>query len=388
MFKQKKSPGKTFLKVVLILILLLGIAFLGYSVGKPIVQFLGGRERPEPADGTPETIEPTPVTTSAPITEAPKTEEPVTVPEPEPEPGKRILFVSIPAGGNSIEYISQRVDYARENGYYGISLELICNGGAINFATQNDIAVSMKAVSKSAVSDLAQACSIISDAGLVPYARISALTDNLASWDKSICYLFENSTSTWLDNSAELGGKPWISAFSDGAREYISSLCKEISDAGFAGIIAGELEFPPLRNSDLNYIGAKVKSAARYEGLIEFSNAVQEAIGGAKSYAVEADAQDIVSGRAEILKEPDMLGAQTVYVKYDSAAIGLRIVKTDESEIDYSGLSESDKLKVVMKDVAEALAGSGKTVIPAVTDEAMIETLVSMGYDERMIVVY
>lgn len=388
MFKRKRSPAKTAFSVILVVVLLLAIAFLGYSVGKPIMEFLQNRERPTSVD-TPST-EPTPVTepTSATTTEpTADTTEPEPEPEPEPQYGERILYVSMPVGGSYDGYLAQRVQYAKDNGYYGIALELLADGGSVRYATQNELAVSLSAVSNGAIADLSAAAKTISDAGILPYARISVLTDHIVSWDKSICYLFENSTSTWLDNSVDLGGKPWMSAFSAAARDYISSLVSEISDAGFAGIIAGEIEFPPFRNSDLNYVGASVKSATRYNGLIEFSNALQDALGAAKMYAVEVDAQDIVAGRAEVLRDLNALHAQTIYVKYDSAAVGLRIVRTDETEISYSGLSEADKLTVVMRSVAEAI-GSVKTIIPAVTDEALIPTLVGLGYDEQSILVY
>ena len=388
MFKRKRSPAKTAFSVILVIILLLAIAFLGYSVGKPIMEFLGNRERPTNVD-TPQT-EPVPATeaTTPPTTTAPDETEPaVDEPDPEPQYGKRILYVSMPAGGSYEQYLAERVQYASDNGYYGVALELLADGGAVRYATANELALSLSAVSAGAIADLSAAAKTVSDAGMLPYARISVLSDHIVSWDKSICYLFENSTSTWLDNSVELGGKPWMSAFSSAAREYVASIVSEISDAGFAGIIAGEIEFPPFRNSDLNYVGASVKSATRYNGLIEFSNVLQDALGSAKTYAVEVDAQDIVAGRAEVLRDLSALHAQTVYVKYDSSAVGLRIVRTDETEISYSGLSEADKLTVVMRSVADAI-GSGKTVIPAVTDEALIPVLVELGYDEQSILVY
>ena len=391
MFKRKRSPAKTAMNIILVVILLGAVAFLGYSVGKPIMEFLDSRENERPSYSESHDFEEnSPVVTKAVTTAPEETEPPVTtvLHEAEPKTGRRILTVTIPTGAGSEDYIRSRAEYAKVNGYYGISLELLAVGGSVKYQTANERAISSNAVSAGAIADLKTAADIISGEGLVPYARVSALSDHIVSWDKSICYLFENSTSTWLDNDIDSGGKPWMSVFSETAREYICSIVKEISDAGFSGIIAGELEFPPFRNSDLNYVGASVKSADRYKGLQDFSNAMQDSFGTAKTYAIEVDAQDIVSGRAEILSNPDSLDAQIVYVKYDSSAVGLRIVKTDETEISYSGLSEEDKLTVVMKSVADELLASGKTVIPAVTDEALVPQLVAMGYDEQMILIY
>lgn len=390
MFKKKRSAAKTVLNAALIVILLLGIAFLGYSVGKPIVQFIRGRTNSE-ADSQPasDTLEPEPSGTESSETDEPEptVSEPVE-PEPEPEVGKRILAVNLPAEGIYDEYLEKRIEFAAENGYYGVSVELLCDGGTVAYLTSNQLAASASAISERGITDLKAAAQKIIDAGLVPYARISALSDHLASWDKSLCYLFENSTSTWLDNSISNGGKPWISPFSNAAKDYIGGFVGEITDAGFAGIIAGELEFPPFRNSDLNYIGETVKNPLRYEALVGFSNSLSETLGAAKIYAIEIDARDIVAGKAEILNAPDTLNCQKIYIKYDSEAIGLRLERSDGTEVSYAGLSEQDKLRVVFKTVGEALSQSGKEIIPAVSDEALIPYLVELGYDEQEILVY
>lgn len=390
MFKKRRSASRTFFNAVLIILLLAAFAFLGYSVGKPIVEFLGDRggRSPKPpvsdndvTDGE-KVSESTPkISETAPATEAPE-------PEP-PQPEKKgILFVSMPAATPYDGWLDEWIDYAVGGDYYGLALELVADGGSIGYSTENTLAVGAGAISPNALTDLSAAAKKISDAGLLPYARISLLSDHIASWfDKSVCYLFENSTSTWLDDSVSNGGKPWISAFSENARAYISSLVAEISKAGFAGIIAGEIEFPPFRNSDLTYIGEKVKSADRYLALAEFSNAVQDALGSAKSYAVEIDAQDIISGRAELVKALSTLNAQTVYVRYDSAAIGLRIEKQDDTAASYEGLSEADKMTVIVRSVREIL-GDGKTVQIAVTGEEAMDKAEELGFEAEGIMIY
>lgn len=397
MFKKRRSPARTALNVVLVAVLLLGIAFLGYSVGKPIMEFVQGREnRPARTDTDADIEDPVinnPVTTPPTATEE-VTTTPAPEPDPEPQPllGNKLLFVTIPASGTFDAYLDQRIEYASQNSYYGIVLELIADGGSIYYNTSNERAINAYAVntaSQSGLIDLTSAVQKITDAGLLPYARISMLTDHkLSLVDKSVCYLFEDSISSWYDNSAAAGGKPWMSAFSESAREYISSLVIEMSDAGFAGIIAGEIKFPPFRNSDLNYVGAIVKSPTRYTALTDFSNAVQDALGGAKSYAIEVNAKDMVAGTCEVLRDPSLLHCSTVYVRYDSIEIGTRIVRSDETEVSYLGLSEADKVNVVFKSVSAMLSGGDITIIPAVSDESLIPTLVELGYDERMIIVY
>lgn len=388
MFKKRRSPARTVLNVILVILLLGAIAFLGYSVGKPITEYLGNRDskQSEPVGSEPEqdsspkttpTSEKTPETTAA--TEAPA--------PPEAEK-KGILFVAAPTTKGFDEWLDEWIEYAVSGDYYGLALDLVADGGKIGFATQNTLAVSSGAVAQNGIADLRAAADRISEAGLLPYARVSLLSDHIASWfDKSVCYLFDNSTSTWLDDSVSNGGRPWISAFSQSAKTYISSLVTEISGAGFAGIIAGEVEFPPFRSSDLSYIGQSVKNPERYLALAEFSNAVQDALGSAKSYAVEIDAEDIISGKSELLKALSTLNAQTVYVRYDSAAVGLRIEKSDDTAASYEGLSENDKMTVVMRSVREIL-GDGKTVQAAVTGEDSLEAAEKLGFDSKGVLIY
>lgn len=392
MFKKKRTPAKTAFNVALLTAVLLLIVFLGYSVGKGVADFMKNRpDAPvEPVDPAPEVNSPDepdePSSTVEPIT--------TTAPDPEPDPvpavqKKLILYVNMPENGSFDDYLNERITYAQENNYAGVCVELVADGGRICYASANEKAVAAGAVAESGLSDPSQAAKKISDSGLTPYARVSLLTDHVVSWfDKGVCYLFENSTSTWLDDSAANGGKPWISAFSSGAKDYMSSIVGEISHAGFEGVVAGEIEFPRFRNSDLNYIGASVKSADRYTALAEFSNAVSQSLGDGKSYAVEVDAQDIIAGKAELLRGIGSLNAQTVYVKYDSAAVGTRIVRADETEVSYLGLGEKQKLSIVMKTVTAALEGSGKTVLPAVTDSSLIPTLLELGFAEESILVY
>lgn len=397
MFKKKRTPARTAFNALLLIAVLLLIVFLGYSVGKGVADFMKNRpDTPvgpvEPADPVGSTDPTVPSETDIPVT----SDDPIVTsnadPDPEPVPTenkKRILYVKMPENGDFDSYLNSRTAYAQENDYAGVCVDLVAVGGKICYATQNEKAVAAGALAQGGLIDLAQAAQRITDSGLVPYARVSLLTDHIVSWfDKGVCYLFENSTSTWLDDSAANGGKPWISAFSQGARDYMSSVVGEISEAGFEGIIAGEAEFPRFRNSDLNYIGASVKSADRYTALAEFSNAVSAQLGEAKSYAVEIDAQDIISGRAEIMRCINELSADRIYIKYDSAAVGTRIVKADESEVSYLGLSEKEKLTIVMKTVLSAFEGSDKTVVPAVTDSSLIPALSELGFEEKDILIY
>lgn len=395
LFKKKSTPAKKAIRVLMTLVLVAVLIFLGYSIGKPIVEFFEGREAnvnssDDPVSELPDVSQDVSDTqpTSAPDE---VTTQPSVVTEPEAVKNG-ILYVSFDPEFDLTEQLDSAIKTALSEGYKGLCLDLVAEGGRVMFGTANEVAVKSEAVISSPI-DLSYCVRAISEAELLPYARISALSDHIASWfDRSLCYLFEDGSSKWLDNSIANGGKPWISPFSDNAKEYVSSFVTEISDAGFAGIIAGEFEFPPFRTKDLGYIGKTVQDPNRYEALAGFSNVLGDALGSAKFYAVEVNAEDILSGECELLTDPELLNSKTVYIKYDSEKIGDRIEKADGSVVSFEGLSEDYKIAQVYRLVNTALATSGLKPIAAVKSELPVSriytALESIGYSVESVIIY
>ena len=114
---------------------------------------------------------------------------------------------------------------------------------------------------------------------------------------------FENDISTWIDDSPEKGGKAWISPFKEDAIEYIKYFASEIDASDFDYVIACDIEFPFMRNTDLNYLGASVKSENRYLALqnvwYEFKNVF---VSGDK-VILDVSAYKIVTGGEEVFSK-------------------------------------------------------------------------------------
>ena len=102
MFKKKRSPARTALNVFLIALLLIAIAFLGYSVGKPIMEFVSSRPSREANVSTGPTEPLEPATSPTTVSEKPvtTTEAPVSE-EPEKELS-RLYFVKLPYRDDSV----------------------------------------------------------------------------------------------------------------------------------------------------------------------------------------------------------------------------------------------------------------------------------------------
>lgn len=391
---KKKNQLSPVLKTLILIILIIALVFVGFLLGEPL---LGLFEDNTPANSdVPPVTEPTDTSETEATTTAPTTteQEPTTVtdpPEPEviPKGTLRVSFVTSEDYKNTLD---DAIAYALENDYRAICVELVANGGMIYYTTENALAISGDAVAKGAL-PVDEICSKISSSGLIPYAEISALTDHIVSWlDRSICYLFADGSSKWLDNSASKGGKPWISVFSDSAKAYINSFVTEISDAGFAGIIANDFIFPPFRSTDLEYVGSLVKDPKRYEALCEFANSMHETLGAAKDFAISVNAKDIISGNCEILRGCELLSSKTVYVRFNSSDIGDKIIRDNGTAVSFSGLSDYHKIKTVFRLVEEKLEGTDIIVIPVIDSDiintSLVDALVESGYDQENIEVY
>lgn len=364
---SKRSSSRSVIKVLLTVLLLVALIAVGYLIAKPIFSFLESRPQNEPSDIQtlpPETV----VTTTDTTTELTTQENVVTEPEPIVVTSESILFAKKTMAGDMSyeEYIQALISRALQEGKTGICVEIITNGGNVQFNTTNEIAINSNAISKTPIADLSAVCKAIKDAGLVPYARVSALSDNYAcSSYRKLAYMFEDGSSRWLDNKANNGGKPWISPFVDESKEYIGSICAEIAEIGFEKLILGEVEFPPFRQKDLGYIGEIVKSADRYLALVNFSNALGEYFGN--DYYIEVPAEDIIAGTAEILTDSKVLTTNKVFVKFNLDDIPETISRNDGTKVSFSGLEPAYKLIKVFDLVNEALDNKGLVLYPSIT---------------------
>lgn len=382
---RKKNQMNPVIKTILLIILLIALVAVGFMLGEPLLSLIEPKDPPvinETPDNAVTDANESEITTTPATTE----EQVTTTAPPEPEKAKNgILALSFVGSDNFEKTLDEAIAYALDNNYNGIMTELVANGGTVYFATANELANSAEAVALGAL-PLEVIYTKVSDAGLVPYAEVSALSDHIASWmDRSLCYLFEDGSSKWLDNSVSKGGKPWISAFSQNARKYISSFVTEISEAGFAGVVASDVIFPPFRNTDLNYIGNAVKSSDRYIALVEFTGSMNEALGAAKSFSIAVDAKDVILGEAEILTDTSILTTKTVYVYYDSLDIGEKLVRDDGTAVSFAGLSEYHKVKTVFNLVKEALGDKDVLILPAIKSddpESLIQALVEIGFKQ------
>lgn len=372
-FKAKKHGSV--LGAIITLVAIAALVFVGYSAGRPIIELIRGDRQGQVTE--PNTDAPD-VTKDLPTVSQPKTEDSSGESsqddsyEPEPAPVDRILYISYPGESASdySEYILSLAENAAGKGYTACVIELVAEGGAVLFSDSGRLANESGAVPGNAIADLGGLCSSVSGLGLTPYARVSLLSDHIVSWyDKSTSYMIEGSTYRWLDDTAERGGKPWLSPFEQGSLDYTGELCLRISQAGFSGLIAGEVEFPPFRSRDLEYIGESVKSGDRHKALTDFAKNACDSFNNEKEFRIELDAYDVISGGAEILSDPEALCTKSLVVRFELSSLDDRITRSDGSQVSFEGLNWEYKLRAAVKLVSETLGGMGVTYQPFVAAE-------------------
>lgn len=94
--------------------------------------------------------------------------------------------------------------------------------------------------------DAAAIAQAFRDAGLTPVAGLCAFKDSIAPYaDRSMAVKYGSEGDiTWLDSSAELGGKPWLNPNSAAAQQYIADLIAEVRDLGFEKVLLQNFQFP------------------------------------------------------------------------------------------------------------------------------------------------
>lgn len=391
---NRKRRTQKFFKVLFTIIILAALVFIGYSVGQPIYKYFS--ERSERGSGE-ETVPWTPpvMPDDAEDTDTASDNPDETAESSDKTDGEASISFSayqLPETALvSDTDLRNALESAKDSGYTAVVVTLKAKGGKIYYKTTSQMALSADGA---AAGDMyaGQIASMIRNAGFTPIAKVNLLEDhNLYGEYKTGAYRFEGSTSTWLDNAASSGGKPWLSPFDTDTQSYAAYLSNEISGAGFDSIIFDGIVFPPFRNSDLNYIGAIVKDPNKYKSLISIADiAAKAAEANNTSVIVTVSAGDVLKGTSDLFK-PAELTVKTVSAEYFPGELESTALINGE-EIALSELTAYERAKVVFTEI-KRLAGEEITIVPALrqTDFSQadfsdtISAFMDMGFDSYII---
>ena len=369
---EKKKRLKRALRILLGLIVIAALVFVGYSVGKPILNYLNKEN--ENTDNVEEPWTPPAVTsevTETLDTSGDSTEVTVEPSETVTSPDNKINSSGLTAYMLSEDALSDPsqfsalLDQVKADGYTAVSVTLKAKGGKIYYSTVSTMA---KSDENAVVGNMPiqQIASLIKNSGLKMIAELNILEDNNRYGEYRDGSYHALDGSTWLDTAADKGGKPWLSPFDDDTKELVRYMADEVSAAGFDYITVSGLTFPTFRNSDLNLLGDTVKDTNRYKALIELANIVQTAANehNTKTF-IRTNAADIIYGRAEIFK-PSELSGYTLLIDFDPAEFTDSVVYNN-NEIVFSELDPSSKFKTAFE-IIKGQCGTDITVIPVITE--------------------
>lgn len=317
LYPKKKTKAQKILGTILLVVLILAIVFLGYCLGKPLLDFIeksSGQTDNSPAwtppadtsqsEEIPEDTAPE-ITTSAAETTAPP---PVEAPD--------IHAVSVPVSAlqNSAS-LSAFASKAASDGYTAATVTMKNSSGYLFYNTDVSAVKDSKAVI--GMLTASEICGILKQNGLVPLAEISVLSDNKGGEiNGSMCYkIVDEPTVSWLDYFSTGEPMRWSDPSNEATVTYNKAITDELTAAGFEKIIQTDIIFPPFQEYDREYIASGYFSADRYKMLenVVFDNT-----------AVCVDAKDILinsmTGTAEVLKNKTKLTQNEIIIKIDRGA--------------------------------------------------------------------
>lgn len=383
-FKKKRHAKKA----VKILLILLGAAFLVFvavSVVRPILKYMRSPNTESSEVWTPHVNEDKP--------EEQKTEDTGDVvkdEEPEQTDNGYSAYL-LPAEALEDEtHLKNYLEQLRTAGYSSAAVILKSDGGAINYLTDSPFAAYAEGavMGKLRAEDIAR---IITEAGMTPVARLSLLNDNNKYGGYRLGSYKTTGGETWLDNSPQNGGKPWLSPFEADTQDYVKYLVNEASLGGFKTIICSGIEFPPFKNSDIGYIGSSISSPERYKALISIADIAKTAAeANGSELVLQISANEILTDSSEIFK-PEELGNMKIMVEYDPENISNSIVY-DGQEVVFTDMTAAEKASAVFG-IISGKSGAKIKVVPCInhtnlnqTDfNEVLTTVISLGYESYVV---
>lgn len=319
LYPKKKTKAQKIFGTVLLILIILAIVFLGYCLGKPLLEFIeermGTAESKDPAWTPPaDTAQTGELLTEDSASQSTASSSAATAPVPVEEPDIYAVSVPVSALSNSAS-LSTFASKAAAEGYTAAVVTLKNSSGFLLYSTEVSSAKDSEAVI--GTMKASEICDVIKKNGLVPIAEISVLSDNEGGkLNGGMCYkIVDEPTVSWLEYFST--GEPlrWSDPASEETAAYNNAVADELKTAGFDRIITSDIVFPPFQEYDKEYIAAKYFAADRYKMLADVI---------IKETAVCANAEDIIlkdmSGTAEVLKNRTSLTENTVIIRISREA--------------------------------------------------------------------
>ena len=316
LYPKRKTKAQKILGTVLLIIIILAVVFLGYCLGKPLLEYFklntdslssDGPAWTPPADSleTETSYEASPESADA-ATSANTSAAQTTTPAEKTD----IYSVSVPVSAlSNSASLSAFASKAVTEGYTAAAVNLKDSSGYLLYTSQLEVVKDSEIIL--GMLSAKEICDILNQNGLTPVARLSVLSDNEGCrLNPDMCYkIADEPEISWLDYYTT--GEPlrWSNPEAPAAAEYNNAIVAEIKAAGFKNIVLTDIIFPEFQEYDKEFLSLKYFAADRYKMLTAVVS---------ENTALLVRSDDIIlnnmSGSAEVLKNKSSLSTNTVIV--------------------------------------------------------------------------
>lgn len=277
----RKRRRAKIIKTVAFIVVLAALIFVGYSVAQSISR-LGDPNYKQKEPSSSESLS---------LPSEDRSEESSSEPEGEssqPKPQNTTSDIrSILLPQSSMESLDAAEAFLKtvdKTLYNSVTVELKNAAGRIFYPSQAELAQQSGALSETQIDEQALA-SLIQQYGFTPIARIYALQDDYASHATySTSYLYQDQSGvTWLDNSADAGGKSWLNPYMEKTGLYLNTIVEEIAQSGYKAIVVNGIQYPNTANQRGMGLGPNASAMTTKEALEKIYTGMAET---AKTYHV------------------------------------------------------------------------------------------------------
>ncbi len=171
----------------------------------------------------------------------------------------------------------QFLQNAKEKNFQAVLFEVKNTNGEILYQSDIELAAKCHAISANAF-DLTAVVDEIHAVGLKAAVSFATLQDpKAASVDYKTSYKYADTNYTWLDNSPDRGGKPWMNPYEKSTQQYLVDITTELKQAGCDILIADKMIFPTQYTSKLNQGNSTI---SRQDMLSELAGKMTDAANG------------------------------------------------------------------------------------------------------------
>lgn len=387
----KRKRVKKAIGIFVSILVLAILTFIGYSIAKPIYNYFSTESAnqqqvspwiPPVIDDPQENTETLDKNTETDIIEPAET----TLENNNKSINDGFTAYQLPEDAlTSQEKLNDYITRAKSQGYNALIVTMKSSGGKINYLSASEFAAKDENVVVGSLSAQQISDSIKSN-NMFAVAALNLLEDNNRYGENRDGSYHNTDGTTWLDNSVQKGGKPWLSPFENDTTSYAAFLVNEVTTAGFDAVIADGLKFPQFRNSDLNLLGDSVKSPERYKALINLAKITNSVTASRNTPAmISLNAADILNGKEEIFKQELFTSGYPIIIEYFPIELE-NIIIYNNQEIVLSDLTESEKFNVIFKMISE-MSNNQLQLIPSFKysdyDQAEFDKVVTILINEN-----